>query len=112
MPRDCQAFATSISDGATALPTRPSTARPGAWNSATTRRNGTASLVASHGAKTTFGLLRCATPLIGARPGRSQLVAFEGFTDEGFNSSGGGVPFQGFARDMKEWAGMVSIIHN
>src|SRR5262245_22543001 len=74
MPRDCQAFATSILDGATALLTRPSTARPGAWNFATTRRNGTASLVASHGAKTTFGLLRCATPLIGARPGRSPLV--------------------------------------
>jgi len=39
-------------------------------------------------------------------------VAYEDFTDEGFNNGGGGVPFQGFRRDMKEWAGMVSIIHN
>jgi hypothetical protein len=39
-------------------------------------------------------------------------VAYEDFTDEGFNASGGGVPFQGFRRDMKEWAGTGSIIHN
>ena len=27
------------------------------------------------------------------------------------NNGGGGVPFQGFKRDLKEWAGMASIIH-
>ena len=41
---------------------------------ATTRRNGTASSVVPHGARTTFGLLRCATRPIGARPGRSPPV--------------------------------------
>jgi predicted porin len=39
-------------------------------------------------------------------------IAYEQFSDEGFNTSGGGVPFQGFQRDMKEWAGTGSIIHN
>ncbi len=37
--------------------------------------------------------------------------AYEDFTDEQFNAAGGGVPNQSFKRHMKEWAGMVSIIH-
>ncbi len=37
--------------------------------------------------------------------------AYENFTDEGFNAEGGGVPFQGFKRDMEEWAGSFSILH-
>ena len=32
--------------------------------------------------------------------------AYEGFTDELVNNGGGGVFFQGFKRDLKEWAGM------
>jgi predicted porin len=37
--------------------------------------------------------------------------AYEDFTDELVNAGGGGVFLQGFKRDMKEWAGMASIIH-
>ena len=37
--------------------------------------------------------------------------AYEDFTDELVNNGGGGVFFQGFKRDMKEWAGTASIIH-
>ena len=37
--------------------------------------------------------------------------AYEDFTDELVNNGGGGVPNQGFKRDMKEWAGTASIIH-
>jgi predicted porin len=37
--------------------------------------------------------------------------AYEEFSDELFNAGGGGVFFQSFKRDMKEWAGMASIIH-
>jgi predicted porin len=37
--------------------------------------------------------------------------AYEDFRDELVNAGGGGVPFQSFKRDIKEWAGMASIIH-
>lgn len=37
--------------------------------------------------------------------------AFEDFTDELVNNGGGGVPFQGFKRHLKEYAGSASIIH-
>ena len=37
--------------------------------------------------------------------------AYEGFTDELVNNGGGGVFNQGYKRDLKEWAGMASIIH-
>ena len=37
--------------------------------------------------------------------------AYEDFTDELVNNGGGGVFYQGFKRDFKEWAGMASIIH-
>ena len=37
--------------------------------------------------------------------------AYEDFTDELVNNGGGGVPNQGFKRDIKEWAGSFSIIH-
>ena len=37
--------------------------------------------------------------------------AYEDFTDELVNNGGGGVPHQGYKRDMKEWAGIASIIH-
>ena len=37
--------------------------------------------------------------------------AYEGFTDELVNNGGGGVFFQSFKRDFKEWAGSASIIH-
>ena len=37
--------------------------------------------------------------------------AYEGFTDELVNNGGGGVFFQGFKRDFKEWAGSASVIH-
>lgn len=37
--------------------------------------------------------------------------AYEDFTDELVNNGGGGVFFQGFKRDMKEWAGSFSVLH-
>jgi hypothetical protein len=37
--------------------------------------------------------------------------AYEDFTDELVNAGGGGVPFQGFNRGMKEWAGSFSVLH-
>lgn len=38
-------------------------------------------------------------------------IGYEDFTDEQFNNGGGGWPFQGFRRDMKELAGSASIMH-
>ena len=37
--------------------------------------------------------------------------AYEDFRDELVNNGGGGVFFQSYKRDIKEWAGMASIIH-
>ena len=37
--------------------------------------------------------------------------AYEGITDELLSAGGGGVFFQNFKRDTREWAGMASIIH-
>ncbi len=37
--------------------------------------------------------------------------AYEDFRDELVNAGGGGVPFQSFKRDFKEWAGSFSVMH-
>src|SRR5262245_11653799 len=71
MPKAFQAFAIAILLDATAPRTQPSTAPQDVTWFATTRRNGTASSLVPRTARTTYGQLRCATRLIGARPGRS-----------------------------------------
>jgi predicted porin len=38
-------------------------------------------------------------------------VAYEQFTDEQVQNGGGGVPFQDFRRDLREWAGEASVLH-
>src|SRR5262245_53735810 len=74
MPKASQAFVIAILLDATAPRTQPSTAPQDVTWFATTRRNGTASSLVPRTARTTYGQLRCATRLTGARPGRSPLV--------------------------------------
>jgi predicted porin len=38
-------------------------------------------------------------------------VAYEQFTDEQVQNGAGGVPFQDFRRDLREWAGEASVLH-
>ena len=38
-------------------------------------------------------------------------IAYEEFTDELVQNGAGGQPFQGFRRDLREWAGEASILH-
>jgi hypothetical protein len=38
-------------------------------------------------------------------------VAYEQFTDELVQNGAGGEPFQGYRRDLREWAGEASVLH-
>ena len=95
----------AISAAATRRAARPSTARPAAKRFATTRPNGGASSPARAWGEDDVwsAALRFQKEWDNWKIGAG--YAYEDFTDELVNNGGGGVLFQGFKRDFKEWAG-------